>query len=103
MTQSSADLRLVEWAILLAFGAGASLGAESWAADSGMGASWVAWSILTSTLSVGVCSVINDQAGIEFSFGFRAKEHCRWALVGASHCVVLHCFDSACLVRHKVD
>ena len=57
VTQSSADLRLAGWAILRAFGAGASLGAEPWAAVRGMNASWVAWSILTSTLSVGICPV----------------------------------------------
>ena len=57
VTQSSADLRLAGWAILCAFGAGASLGEELWAVAGGMHASGVAWSISTSAASIGICPV----------------------------------------------
>ena len=56
VTHSSADLRLAGWAIRRAFGAGASLEEEPWAAVRGM-ISGVAWSISTSAVPVGICPV----------------------------------------------
>ena len=101
VTQSSADLRLAGWAIRRAFGAGASLGEELWATAGGMNAVGVAWSISTSAASVGICPVTMIKPAL--SLGFCGKEYCRRALVRAGHCVVLHCFGSACLIRHKID
>ena len=45
----------------------------------------------------------NDQSGIELGFGFGSEEDCRRALARTGHSIVLHCFGSACLIRHEVD
>ena len=103
VTHSSADLRLAGWAIRRAFGAGASLEEEPWAAVRGMNASGVAWSISTFNCIGRDMPCHNDQAGIEFCLGLCGKKYCWGALVRAGHYVVLHCCGSACLIRHKIN
>ena len=100
VTHSSADLR---WAIRRAFGAGASLEEEPWAAVRGMHVSGVAWSISISAVPVGICPVTMIKPALSSAFCFCGKENCRRALARAGHSIVLHCFGSACLVRHEVD
>ena len=41
----------------------------------------------------------NDQTGIELCFGLCHEEYSWWALAGAGHCVVLHCFCSGPIRR----
>ena len=99
VTHSSADLRLAEWAIRRALGAGVSLEEEPGAAVGGMHTSGVAWSMSTSAVQVGICPVtmINPALSSALASVVRRTAGGHWLELA----IVLCCI--ACLIRHEVD